>query len=46
MHLPAESYHVRLEPMKLVVATRGMLHGIIALLKCDTRTRRKNRSNE
>lgn len=33
MHLPADSYAVRLEPMKLVVATRGLLHGIIALLK-------------
>jgi hypothetical protein len=34
MHLPAEKYSVRFEPMKLVVATRGLLHGIIALLKC------------
>ncbi|CAL8461617.1 g1148 [Coccomyxa elongata] len=32
MHLPASCYHVTLQPMKLVVATRGMLQGIIALL--------------
>ncbi|EIE22084.1 hypothetical protein COCSUDRAFT_43058 [Coccomyxa subellipsoidea C-169] len=32
MHLPAASYHVSLQPMKLVVATRGLLQNIIALL--------------
>ena len=34
MHLPAAAYHVSLQPMKLVVATRGLLQNIIALLKC------------
>ena len=34
MHLPAECYTVRLEPMKLVLAMRGLLHGILGLLKC------------
>lgn len=34
MHLPAACYHVTLQPMKLVVATRGLLQGVIALLKC------------
>ena len=33
MHLPAECYSVRLEPMKLVLATRGLLHSILGLLK-------------
>ena len=33
MHLPAECYTVRLEPMKLVLATRGLLHSILSLLK-------------
>jgi hypothetical protein len=34
MHLPAACYNVSLQPMKLVVATRGLLQNIIALLKC------------
>ena len=33
MHLPAEAYSLRLEPLKLVLATRGLLSGVIALLK-------------
>ena len=33
MHLPAECYALRLEPLKLVLATRGLLSGVIALLK-------------
>ena len=33
MHLPAECYTVRLELMKLVLATRGLLHSILGLLK-------------
>ena len=33
MHLPAECYSLRLEPLKLVLATRGLLSGVITLLK-------------
>lgn len=31
MHLPSKGYNVR---MKLVLATRGLLHGILSLFKC------------
>ena len=33
MHLPADCYALHLEPMKLVLATRGLLHSILGLLK-------------
>ena len=36
MHLPAECYSLRLEPLKLVLATRGLLSGVITLLKWVT----------
>ena len=34
MHLPSQSYGLRLEPLKLVLSTRGLLNGVLALLKC------------
>ena len=33
MHLPAQCYAVRLEPLKLVLATKGVINGVLALLK-------------
>jgi hypothetical protein len=33
MHLPAQCYALRLEPLKLVLSTRGLLNGVLALLK-------------
>lgn len=32
-HLPAEQYTVRVEPMRLVMASSGFLSGILGLLK-------------
>lgn len=34
MHLPADCYSVRLQPLKLVLSTKGVINGVIALLKC------------